>query len=453
MIARRVRATARSARRGRRSASHLAAALTAAVLAALAADNATALPAVGISDNKASTFADARLAELGVRYVRLVAPYNAVWTEPARLDAWLGAARAAGVEAHVALEHRRGDRCPEQPCELPSVETYLSAFDAFRARYPDVRVFTPWNEANHSSQPTARNPQRAAAYYEGVRDRCPGCQIVAADLLDIENMIAWLTTFRAQLHSTPDIWGLHNYGDVNDGTTAATDRLLAAVPGAVWLTETGGVVFFRDRAGHVVRAYDEGRARDAVERVFALLERSGERIQRAYLYHWQAGQSFERFDAGLIRPDGTPRPAFGVLRRELRPDLAVAIPTPAGPPDVDVRPAGGTVATGTNRLAARLRLDRRVQRLARRQLRLVVTCLTGGARCRGTLEIRHVARQRRWSGRFDVRPGKRVGLALASGCACGPTPRRLRRLTAVARLQGSASTVRRSVQLVASQRR
>jgi hypothetical protein len=36
-----------------------------------------------------------------------------------------------------------------------------------------------------------------------------------------------------------------------------------------------------------------------------------------YVYQWRAG-ALDRFDAGLVRPDGTARPGLGVLARGLR---------------------------------------------------------------------------------------------------------------------------------------
>src|SRR5205814_1546285 len=85
------------------------------------------------------------------------------------------------------------------PTTLPSAAQFRQAFLAFRKRYPDVRVYSPWNEINHKSQPTARHPGRAAAYYEVVRDNCPGCTIVAADVLDQAGFERYLARFDAGL--------------------------------------------------------------------------------------------------------------------------------------------------------------------------------------------------------------------------------------------------------------
>jgi hypothetical protein len=38
-------------------------------------------------------------------------------------------------------------------------------------------------------------------------------------------------------------------------------------------------------------------------------------IGRLYVYEWFGAPPGARFDAGLVAPDGTPRPAFYVVRR------------------------------------------------------------------------------------------------------------------------------------------
>src|SRR5688500_7038880 len=82
------------------------------VAMALLAGSAEAAPrklVVGIGDQKASMFTDPRLDWLGVRHARLVVPwYVASGTnkeELAYVDAWLRAARRAGVEPLVGFGH------------------------------------------------------------------------------------------------------------------------------------------------------------------------------------------------------------------------------------------------------------------------------------------------------------------------------------------------------------
>jgi hypothetical protein len=270
-------------------------------------------PLLGIADQKPQTFSDPLFRRLGVARSRLNTPWNSIFTEPARLAEWLQAARAAGVEPLIAFERARGNQCPAQPCSLPSVGQYSRAITAFHRRYPWVHLLQPWNEANSGTQPTGTHPERAAAYYEAVRKICPGCVITAADVLDSNNLERWLGRFKAALHGTPTpLWGLHNYSDTNRFRSTGTKRMLASVKEEIWLTEAGGIVSFTTADGRTALPYDEERAARAIRYLFRLA-RLSPRITRIYIYQWKIDFPGNRFDAGLLGPDGKPRPALRVL--------------------------------------------------------------------------------------------------------------------------------------------
>jgi hypothetical protein len=273
-------------------------------------------PFVGISDQDPQTFSDSRFTALGMRYARLITPWNSIFTEPDRLDAWLQAAKSAGIEPLVAFNYKRGDVCPARPCTLPSVAQYTAAFKAFYAKYPWVRSYQPWNEANHQSQPTGKNPKRAAQYYNVVRSRCHGCTITAADVLDATNLKRWIGTFLKYAKGKPRLWGLHNYTDTNRFRSTGTKTMLKLVKGQLWLTETGGIVAFTTAGGKVALRHDEKRARRAIDYLFRLA-RTSKRITRVYVYQWRKTQTGDRFDAGLVAPDDTARPSLAALRRQL----------------------------------------------------------------------------------------------------------------------------------------
>jgi hypothetical protein len=195
------------------------------------------------------------------------------------------------------------------------VRDYERAVAAFHRAYPWVRLLQPWNEANSATQPTGKHPERAAAYYDAVRQVCPGCTITAADVLDAGNLERWLTRFKAALHGTPaPLWGLHNYSDTNRFRTSGTKRMLSLVPGQIWLTEAGGIVAFTTADGRAALPYDEQRAGRAIRFLFRL-GRLSPRITRIYVYQWKIDFPGNRFDAGLVGPDGKPRPSLRVLEQ------------------------------------------------------------------------------------------------------------------------------------------
>jgi hypothetical protein len=289
---------------------------------AAAPEKSDAAVLVGVGDQDASMFTDPLFTQLGIKRARYFPSWNvaqkpeeAVW-----LDQWLAQAAATKTEPLISFNVALGSACPKRPCKLPSVRQYTRAFKAFHKRWPQVKVVNPWNEANHRSQPTFKNPKRAAQYYNVIRKYCKRCKIVAADVIDERNMERWLKVFK-RTAKKPRIWGLHNYRDTNKRKgqkLGGTKRLLEAVRGQVWLTETGGIVKFVLPNGHTLFPQSERRANSATKRMFALAKRYRKRIKRLYIYHWKQSSSDNRFDAGLTRRDGSARPAYSTVRRQLR---------------------------------------------------------------------------------------------------------------------------------------
>jgi hypothetical protein len=299
-----------------------------ALLALLAALMAAALPpaasgavTVGLGDQNWNTFNQARFRALGLKRARVVTPWNVALSRGDRLwlDAYLTGARAAGVDPLVSFGAAHPSKCPRRPCVLPTTAVFERAFRAFRARWPWVRTIGVWNEANHRAQPTFRHPEQAAGYFDVVRRRCAGCRIVAADVIDDANMARWVGRFRTVARGAR-IWGLHNYRDSNPRLGqryGGTRLLLRTVPGRIWLTETGGIVKFVLPDGRTLFPYSERRANVAMSRVLRLARQYRSRIERLYVYHWQQDTFGNRFDAGLLKADGEPRPSYHTLMRWL----------------------------------------------------------------------------------------------------------------------------------------
>jgi len=185
-----------------------------------------------------------------------------------------------------------------------------------------VRVVSPWNEANHQTQPTGRNPRRAAEYYNVVRRYCRGCTIVAVDLLDSPNLRGYLRTFMRYAKGRPRVIGLHNYSDVNRRRTTGIKALISETrldrrlrTAQIWLTETGGIVRFETDEGKLAFALSPSRAAARTGFLFRTASQYRAKVRRVYLYQWNIDNSGNRFDSGLIDQSGRPRPAYHVVKR------------------------------------------------------------------------------------------------------------------------------------------
>ena len=288
------------------------------------------LTVVGIGEQSPDLFEDPRFRATGIRNARLLVPWDVVkvggWPLQAA-DLWLERARRDEVEPLVSFGHSMS---PKTQHKLPSVRQFTAQFRAFRARYPWVREFSTWNEANlGSKQPTGRHPRRAAVFYRTIKKHCRGCTVVAVELLVTSNwrMYRWIRAFRERAGRGRLIFGLHNYPDVTRLRSVRTRNFLRHVRKAeIWITETGGIVRHRNFK------YDEGRAARVVRHVFKLVA-ALPRVKRLYLYNWRYDGN-ERWDSGLISQEGTERMAYYALLDGLTLDRFRPIPVPIDDPVV-----------------------------------------------------------------------------------------------------------------------
>lgn len=284
-----------------------------------AAADAARPPAVGLGEQKASMFEDRRFLRLQLRDVRYIAPWDALRdpVQRRRLDDWVEAARASG--SRIVLGFERSVRSERLARTLPAAARFEREFRRFRDRYPFIRDWIVWNEANHPFSLTANRPGRAAAYFDAVAWNCRGCRIVAADVLDVSGMVPWVRRFQRRAAHRPRIWGLHNYVDANGFKSAGTLALLRATRGKLWITETGGLVLRREYdRGRVTREVRYSRRRAARATAHALdLACLSRRIRRVYLYHWRAPRPVTNWDSAFVGPRGGVRPAYRTLRRRL----------------------------------------------------------------------------------------------------------------------------------------
>ena len=283
-------------------------------LAALAVAAPAHALTIGIADQKPDMFSDPRFLAAGFQFARRAVPWDALSspTQTAELDAWMAGARSAGVDPLISFTHSSSNRRL-----LPTPERLLYEFRRFRLRYPWVKEFASWNEANHCGQPTCHRPELVAAYWRKLHRECPQCRILAAEVLDMPNMVSWVKAFRRAARVEPRYWGLHNYVDANRLRTSGTRRLLKATGRAlIWFTETGGIVSRVNRR-KVTFPESAEHAAKATRWLFDDLVTLSRRITRVYIYHWNSEPGPKTWDSALIGPTGKPRPAYRVLQRVL----------------------------------------------------------------------------------------------------------------------------------------
>lgn len=282
---------------------------------------------VGIGDQSPRMFSDANWKSLGLKTTRYFIEYNAIDQagEIADADAFVAAAKANGVKVLMHISTDNINSNPRAP--LPSVAQYKTKVGALIKRYKPrgVSEWGVWNEANHKSQPTARNPKRAAQFYTTMRSLCKGCKIVALDVLDqagVEKYIgSWLKA-AGSAGKKAKIIGVHNYSQVNRKITEKSAsnrypgvaRIIKAIRkrnrvAKLWLTETGGLASFGG-------AFPCNKSRQAstTKYMFSLIKKYDKNIERLYSYNWFGAGCASGFDGGLVEANGAVRPALAAFR-------------------------------------------------------------------------------------------------------------------------------------------
>lgn len=233
---------------------------------------------------------------------------------------WYQAASANHVNMLVAFYHSE-----LTPSKMPNTKVYQADVTKFIREFPHVKTYQPWNEANRGTIRhvlASPSPFQAAQYYKILHAVCRRCTIPALDVLDQNNIgpsLRYVAQFRAALRRlrvpTPRLWGLHNYSDTNRFSEARTKAILRAVPGQVWLTETGGIVNFGGAFPNRNGSGDK-RAAKALTYMFKIAG-SSNRLARLYIFQWSGATAVARFDAGLLDKAGKPRPGYVIVCRKL----------------------------------------------------------------------------------------------------------------------------------------
>ena len=310
------------------------------VLAALVA--ATVLPAspavarssirVGIADQNPAMFDAPDFQRLHIKHTRYFVASDVMQdgAERARATAFVTAARSAGVSTllHISTTDLRSGR---GPVVSPSAYRRNAGRIVSYFRKLGVRDFGAWNEVNHKTQETYNHVGNAVSYfksmYSAVRRSCRSCSVVGLDVLDQAGVARYMRSFYVRLSPTwrkrLKVVGIHNYSDVNRNRSTGTRTIIDTArrynrSTTFWFTETGALASFRGSF-----PYSEARQAARMRNMFTLASRFKSRgVQRVYEYNWfgaQAGGcgSSCLFDAGLVNPNGTPRPVYAVFKAKL----------------------------------------------------------------------------------------------------------------------------------------
>jgi hypothetical protein len=297
------------------------------LLLACAAPAQAAKPIVGFGEQNALFFSDPRWMDMDKnegRYVRYVMPWDALRRLNTRttVDIWMHEAEIRGADVMVTFGHsvRRG-----RELRLPTRAQYRAEIKAVRKRYPFVKTFQAWNEANHGTQPTAKKPGATGKLYDVLAKTCRGCTITAPSiLLAGTKEINWLKAFDRGAKRRVKIWAVHNHIDANRNTMAGTKLFLRSFRrGQVWFSETGAiwerwVPKSTGRKKHIKR-YNSRSAVRAVRNIFKLQRLNRRRITRIYYYSWfSPGVKKPQWDSGLIGPSGKERKTLRTLKAQMR---------------------------------------------------------------------------------------------------------------------------------------
>jgi len=287
----------------------------------------------GLADQSPRMFAAPDFKKLNIRRTRYFVASDVMQdsAERAKARAFVLAARSAGVSTfmHISTTDLRVKRG-----KLVSTTAYKRNVGriAVYFRALGVRDFGSWNEANHASQETWNHVGHAVSYfksmYTAVKARCRTCAVVGLDVLDQAGVDRYMRSFYSRLSSTwrkrLSIVGIHNYSDVNRSRTTGTSKIIRTArrynrSTRFWFTETGALASFG-----AAFPYNETRQASRMRNMFTYASRyRSVGVQRVYSYNWfgvvngPCGTTCP-FDAGLVDPDGTPRPVYSVFAAKLK---------------------------------------------------------------------------------------------------------------------------------------
>jgi hypothetical protein len=292
-----------------------------ALLCVAAPAQAARRPIVGFGEQNPYVFSDERWMDLTKNHydIRYVMPWDALKYKRSRtqVDIWMTEAKARNARVLLSFSYsvKKSRRL-----KAPSNAAYQAQIKAVRKRYPFIKTFQTWNEANQGLQPTFKKPKVAARLYDTLVKTCRGCTVTAPALLLASDMKAvnWARTFDRAAKKKVKIWAVHNHIDANRNTKTGTKLFLQHTRGQVWFTETGGI-WNRWIGRRKIKRYNHKTAVRAIRNIFKLQKLNPRRIQRIYVYNWYGMKAKRpRWDSGLINASGSERTTFKTLKAQMR---------------------------------------------------------------------------------------------------------------------------------------
>ena len=216
----------------------------------------------------------------------------------------MAAAENAGARVLLGFSHSRS-RFKRAPQDAAVAAPLPREFLRFRARYPFVKEYLTWNEANHRGQPTWNHPKLVGRYYDILRNNCRECTIVGpvGARLDRDARLGQAGREGRQApHRHLGAPQLHR----RQPLPHARHALAAA-------RDEGEDLVHRDRRAGAPRQRLDGssspsRRKHAVKatRWVLKLARLSPRVRRVYFYHWTAPAPDATWDSALIGPARPP---------------------------------------------------------------------------------------------------------------------------------------------------
>lgn len=272
------------------------------------AGSAKVRPMVGVGDESPGMFSSQWFRQLPIKIARYGVDWNAAVTRNHtalnNARSWVNAAVADHVEPMVSFGAPPGNAGNV----IPTVKVYTAAVQAFIRKFPQVKVYTAWNEPDFIYRKLAQEPGLAASYFNALVGACHGCTIVAGDVYLPANqgLASWLRAYKKGLRFKPSAWAIHPYNDVRSHNPSQTKTLEQFAGGAqIWFDEISGV----ERRGHWPYPNQSVNGANRDEGYLFSMPKQFHNITRIYHFEWQ-GVAADHWDSGLLGPNGKPRPAY-----------------------------------------------------------------------------------------------------------------------------------------------